>query len=148
MRLRRFLRDWELFREREWPMIRFEDFLADPRHALRVACLQLGLEWDDSMLSWPKRLSDIAYPSPRPNATFVRHRREGGVGASLARGAEAIDVSVLPRAELVWLEETFGAYNAFHDYPPHLQPASEALAPAPALHERILRAEQLAEHDA
>jgi hypothetical protein len=147
MRLRRFLRDWELFREQGWPIVGFEAFLADPPGVLRAACRALAIGWDESMLSWPKALSEIAYPSPSPNATFASHLHVDGLEASLARSRTEIDVSLLPASELEWLEETFAAFNAFHGYPLRLS-QTRAAAPAAALHERILRAEQLAEHEA
>jgi hypothetical protein len=146
MRLRRFLRDWEMFRANGWPMITFEAFLADAPGVLRAACADLRLDWDSGMLTWPKGMSELAYPSPEPNATFLESIRPGGLDASLAPCRQTIDISCLPPAELDWLEEAFGVYNAFHGYPIRVSRTAGPDAPsAPALHERILIAEKAAE---
>ena len=148
VRLRRFLRDWELFRSHGWPIIKFERFVSDPRAVLQEACLALGLTWDEGMLSWPRDLADIAYPSPLANTTFVTSIGNGGLEESILASDEQIDISAVPPAELEWLEETFLAYNEVHQYPLRL-PRGPALnyshRPGPravALHERMLEAER------
>jgi Sulfotransferase family len=142
MRLRRFLRDWELFRQHGWPTIQFEELLADPEGALRRACDALELAWDDGMVSWPKAMSQIAYPSSEPNATFVDSIGHGALRQALLSQRRSVDVSGLPAADLEWVEEAFAVYNKCHGYPLHVAPGKRDDGAGPPLHERIIRAER------
>lgn len=128
-RFRRFLRDWELFRARRWPIIKYEDFLQDERAVLQRSCQALGLPWDEGMISWRKELSDIAYVN-EPNRTFARSIAKGSLGAAMLPEKAAIQIDNLPPSELAWLEETFAAYNAVHAYPAHVAPAADKGLPA------------------
>ena len=58
LRFRRFKEDWELFRAKGWPILRYESLLEDHEKTLRDACRHLALSWDDSMLHWTKRRAD------------------------------------------------------------------------------------------
>jgi hypothetical protein len=116
MRLRRFLHDWTLFRSEGWPIVRYEDLLEDGPGTLRRACLQLGLAWDEAMLSWPKSLLDIAYVH-EPNETFAASLAAGSLAASTISHQSDPLVQNLPAAELDWLEDTFAEYNAALGYP-------------------------------
>jgi hypothetical protein len=122
MRFRRFLRDWELFRSRGWPIIKFEDFIQEHRPVLMKACEELSLPWDDSMVSWPKNRDEIAYAGSEQE-TFSESIEKGSMSAAKLRDRTKIKVDGLPRSELEWLEETFSDYNAFHNYPEKISPA-------------------------
>ncbi len=63
LRFRRFLSDWELFRDEGWPILRYESLVADPKKTLRQACQDLALPWDDGMVRWPK--APRTSPAPR-----------------------------------------------------------------------------------
>src|SRR5207253_10289019 len=41
MRLRRFRKDWELFRASDWPILKYEDVVNDERGSLQRACDRL-----------------------------------------------------------------------------------------------------------
>lgn len=119
MRLRRFLADWELFHSHGWPVIRFESFVDDPRGALEQACSELGLPWDEGMVTWPKP-RDAVLPANRPglNSTFMDTVNESSVQAAVAawrtRGRQPL---ALAEEEFDWLERTFEEYNRTHGYP-------------------------------
>ncbi len=51
MRIRRFVDDWRQFRQMDWPILRYEDLLEEPRAALEETCVRLGLPWDEAMLT-------------------------------------------------------------------------------------------------
>jgi glycosyltransferase involved in cell wall biosynthesis len=129
MRFRRFLLDWHLFRERDWPIVKFEDFLDDPRTALAEACRSLRLPWDEAMLSWPKDISEIAYVLADPNRTFASSLAAGSFRSTMQEEKAAFEIGGLPASELEWLEETFAAYNAFHGYPRTLRNMADPEAP-------------------
>ncbi|MFN4243931.1 MAG: hypothetical protein ACK4PI_11940 [Tepidisphaerales bacterium] len=116
MRLRRFLADYADARRLGWPILRFED-VADVRTAeaaLRSACAQLGLPWDEAMLTWPKSPESLADPR-HGNATFRRCLGRG-LAASV-RSPGRLSVGRVPRDDLAWLERTFASYNAELGYP-------------------------------
>jgi hypothetical protein len=117
MWLRRFLQDWELFRERGWPMLGFEELLEDGEGALRRTCADLRMPFDDAMLTWPKRLSDVAYVLPGPNRTFAQSVAAGSLARATARAAAADETEALPEEELQWLEEAFAHFNEVQGYP-------------------------------
>lgn len=129
MRFRRFLCDWELFRERGWSIVRFEDFIEDERAVLMRVCSDLGLDWDEGMVSWPKQLSEIAYVN-HLQKTFERSIEKGSLPAAKLRGKTQIRIENLPQSELDWLEETFAAFNRFHGYPDRVSHPAGGEAPA------------------
>jgi hypothetical protein len=126
MRFRRFLLDWELFRANAWPIVKFEGVVDDARETLTKACHDLGIAWDEAMLSWPKDASQIAYVLDPPNQTFEQSLDRGAMASSLLKEKARLEVANVPRRELAWLEETFAEYNEFHGYPKKLRPASAA----------------------
>jgi hypothetical protein len=121
MRFRRFLMDWQLFRERGWSIIKFEEFLQDPRSVLRRACDDLNIPFDTGMVSWPKTLPDIAHVLYQPNRTFTAQMEKGALEDALLREKSKIDISNLPESELDWLEQTFAQYNAVQGYAPKVE---------------------------
>jgi hypothetical protein len=120
IRLRRFLADWQLFRDRGWPTVRYESLVERPGAVLRRACVDLGLPWDAAMLSWPKPEAEIIIPGrPGYNSTFTATRGERSLAAAIARWRRSADTGPprLPEAELTWLEETFAEFNQAYGYP-------------------------------
>jgi hypothetical protein len=127
LRFRRFRQDWEMFLENKWPVIQFESFLRDPEEALRAACTELGLPWDEAMLTWPKPRSafrDARYGNETFNRTCGADLRSTLV--SVQRNEQSQKSLVIPGGELAWLEKNFEAYNQVNGYPAH---ASKEIAP-------------------
>jgi len=120
MRLRRFKADWDLFRRQDWPILVFENFLAEPEMTLRAACDQLRLPWDPGMLTWPKTKEQIAN-TRHGNKTF-HSSRTGGMVGSLQSGRRSAAVHRIPVEDLAWLEAEFHDFNLEHGYPLHLTP--------------------------
>lgn len=133
LRFRRFLHDWDLFRANGWPIVKYEDFVADERAVLCQICERLGLPWDEGMLTWPKKtLAQIAYSGPEANETFAKSLAKGSLAAAKLSAKAEVKLQHLPATELQWLEETFATYHAFHGYPASIAPpptAKPALAP-------------------
>jgi hypothetical protein len=130
IRFRRFLRDWELFREKGWPIVRFEDLLTDERAVLEEFCRRMALPWDEGMITWPKALSDIAYVDGLQK-TFAESLRNGSLRAAKRTEKAHVAVDHVPRAELEWLESTFAEYNRHHAYPEQRAESPAAAGPAP-----------------
>lgn len=120
LRLLRFLGDWELFRDRTWPIVKFEDFVAKPLQSLKETCERLGLPWDDAMVSWPKTKSDIAHPI-NGNQRFV-DSLQGGLEATLQREASRFTIESIHEEDLAWLETTFSEFLRENGYPAHIPP--------------------------
>lgn len=118
LRLRRFKEDWEYFRGQGGVMIRYESFLAAPERVLRDACTDLGLAWDDAMLTWPKERSQIA-DTKYGNRTF-RATRGRGLLDSLRSSPDTLSPGAIPTADLEWLEAEFAEFNAANNYPAQL----------------------------
>jgi hypothetical protein len=128
MRFRRFLRDWELFRQEGWPILKYEDLIGREREALTEICVQTRLDWDEGMLTWPKKRSEIAYVGDL-NKTFEQTMESGSLArAKLPQKAE-ISLDGLPVRELQWLEESFASYNLAHGYPSQIQHPQGTEAP-------------------
>jgi hypothetical protein len=135
LRFRRFLADWELFREQGWPILVFEEFLRDPHRVLIQTCEALGLPYAEDMLTWPKSLADIAYVFPGQNRTFATTIEQGSAEGALLSEPVAPDLSGLPASELDWLEETFAAYNSVHGYLPAIDRAARPQTMPPPRYE-------------
>jgi len=114
-RLRRFLSDWKLFRDQEWPILRYESLLSDPEATLRRACEDLDLAWDEGMTRWPKSPQEIAN-TEHGNLTFWA-TRGNDLRETLASHIEDFRPQVVARDDWAWLEELFGEFNAAHHYP-------------------------------
>ena len=123
LRMRRFREDWETFRRRGWPILRFESVLESPREALLSACEQLDLAWDEGMISWPKRQNQIA-DTRHGNPTFW-NTRGGGLLDTLDQGRQKRRLPHLPADDLEWLQSEFREFNAANGYPTCLE-ADEA----------------------
>src|SRR5579872_6050429 len=128
MRFRRFLTDWELFRQNDWPILRFEDVVLQEQTALRAICHTLSLPWDDDMTQWPKQASELAYFST-PNPTFAKSIDKGSLSAAILKDKADACKGALPAEEKNWLEETFAEYNAFHGYPKEISQSLDGEQP-------------------
>src|SRR5215204_2566959 len=95
MRFRRFLRDWELFRANGWPIIKFEDFIQEPRAVLMKVCADLSLPWDEGMISWPEKPFEIAYVKKGQNKTFERSIGKGHLAEARLRDRATIQIDNL-----------------------------------------------------
>jgi hypothetical protein len=115
LRFRRFREDWELFQREGWPVLIHERFLAEPEAMLRRACDELGLLWDDGMMSWPKPPADL-FDGRNGNQTFHQNRRDGLMD-SLNVVSKPLEELVIPAGELTWLETEFADFNARNGYP-------------------------------
>lgn len=131
LRLRRFLQDWQLFRDRGWPMLRYEDFAADPVKGLRHSCDQMQLPWHDAMASWPKRLEEIAEPG-FGNETFVLTRARS-LAESIRSSLAQIKTDNIPRGDLDWIETEFHEMNQAMGYPEHVPSAASTSLPERAI---------------
>ncbi|MHB1561442.1 MAG: hypothetical protein ACYC61_28675 [Isosphaeraceae bacterium] len=129
LRFRRFLRDWELFRANDWPILKYEEFIRHDRRPLLELCTAMRLPWDEGMVRWSKTLPEIAYVH-KVQKTFAATIDRGSLqNAKLLDRAE-IGVDGLPLSELDWLEETFRAFNETHGYPTELPRQVRETAPA------------------
>jgi hypothetical protein len=118
LRLRRFVEDWEHFLRRGWAILRYESLLAEPEPCLRQACGQLGLDWDDAIIRWPKPPEQIA-DCQWGNETFWRTRGQT-LTDTLASYAKRSKTPALPAADLRWLETEFREFNLGNEYPEQL----------------------------
>ena len=116
IRLRRFLDDWRFFQDSGRPILKFEELVQNERGCLEAACGALGLDWDESMISWPKGLDDISYRGV-PNETFRESITKQDRGSAILADRSRLNLERLPVSELDWLEETFADYNRVHGYP-------------------------------
>jgi hypothetical protein len=119
LRLRRFKEDWELFQSRQWPILKYETLVADGERVLRDCCRSMRLQWDKSMLTWPKNIDDIAdaaHGSPTFRARLASNFAET-VSPELVRPS----VSNIPPDDHEWLEKEFEEFNTIHGYPPHIK---------------------------
>ena len=118
LRLRRFLEDWRMFQERNWPLLRYEDFVADPVTVLRDTCAKLGLPWDDAMARWPKKLQQIADPG-FGNETFTLSRGSS-LSTTIKPSLASIKTDRIPPRDLEWMESEFAEMNGQMNYPEHV----------------------------
>jgi len=131
LRLRRFKADWQLFRDHNWPILRFESLCNDGEKTLRDACSAMELEWDDGMIHWKKAIGDIA-AAGYGNETFLRNRQTS-LAASIKPQVGPVKVNDVPPADLQWMEEDFAEFNRVMDYPEHLAADSPTSLPSRAV---------------
>ena len=125
LRFRRFKEDWELFRTKGWPILRYESLLEKHEKTLRETCRRLALPWDDSMVHWTKRASQIADAS-RGSESF-RQTQGRNLAETLARySAQKKKETFIGGGDLAWLEDEFQAFNAENGYPIHVAACAEA----------------------
>lgn len=117
LRLRRVVRDWNTARERGWPVIRYESFVENAEATLRKTCEQLGLAWDEGMLTWPKQREQLAAPG-HGSRTF-RSSRGNNLAETLRVELSAPRTSNIPLDDLRWLEDEFAEFLREMNYPAH-----------------------------
>ncbi|WP_041064282.1 hypothetical protein [Thiolapillus brandeum] len=117
LRFRRFLNSWVFAREQGIPIFRYEDLAGDAEASLRGLCEDLGLSWDPAMLNWPKPAADIA-DARHGNARFMNADKAGLEAVFDPRLALRISGRI-HEEDLVWLEETFAAFNQDMGYEQH-----------------------------
>jgi hypothetical protein len=148
VRLSRFLEDYELFADRGWPIMRYEDLATDALGTLRKSCEQLGLAYDDAMNTWPKPREQIADAS-FGNETFVQ-TRGGTFEKTVDPALFKIKTANIPPDDLEWIERRFAKMNLALNYPEHVPPEAPS-TPARAVptfentrrHERYQRKQRL-----
>jgi hypothetical protein len=118
LRVRRFVEDWRLARASGGAMLRYEDFVSAPTATLQRACADLGIAWDVSMLTWPKRPDEIA-DRKNGNGSFWDNR-SANLMSSLSTFRKQALPTKIPSADLEWLEREFRDYNVVNGYPPSL----------------------------
>lgn len=116
MRFRRFLRDWELFRENGWPVIRYEDFVDSPERVLREAAAALGMNWDPDMIEWPVN-KQISYMSMGNRTLHESIEQGGGLPRALLQDKATKISRTVPASEKTLLEAEFAEYNTANGYP-------------------------------
>jgi len=118
LRMRRFKEDWQFFRQMNWPVLRYEDFLQNTEETLRRVCAELELPWFDDMLAWPKAATEIVN-ARHGNKTFWATRVEGLKNTIRPMSTKPPAVAI-PAADLRWLEAEFHEFNEANGYPHHL----------------------------
>lgn len=117
LRMRRFLDDWQLFRQNQWPIIQYEQFVQSPETTLRQTCQALSLPWDQAMISWPKPAARIAN-THHGNATFGASK-ENGLMETLRPDKVDLLRHPIGAGDLAWLETEFAEFNRANGYLPH-----------------------------
>jgi hypothetical protein len=118
LRIRRFIEDWRLARATGGAMLRYEDFVATPTATLQRACVDLGIPWDVSMLTWPKRPEQIA-DRKNGNGSFWDNRSANLMSSLGAFRKQTLPIRI-PSADLEWLEREFHDYYSANGYAPSL----------------------------
>ena len=125
LRFRRFKDDWELFRAKGWPTLRYESLLEDHETTLRNTCQRLGLPWDNSMVHWTKQAGQIADAS-RGSESF-RQTQGRNLAETLGRYSHHKKKETsIAGGDLAWLEDEFQAFNAENAYALHVADCAEA----------------------
>lgn len=124
MRMRRFKEDWQLTRDRGWPVIRYETLCAEPETTLQRACTDYVLPWDEAMVTWPKRRDDMADPA-HGSPTF-RKSLGANLRETLKPSLADVKVRNIPPGDLEWLEREFADFNRATGYAEHIAPAGQA----------------------
>ncbi|MGV6825690.1 MAG: sulfotransferase-like domain-containing protein [bacterium] len=120
LRFRRFLDSWRYARSHGVPILKFEDFLSQPEATLQRLCADLGIDWDDAMIHWPKD-ADAVTNIRHGNATF-RESSKADVFSAIGSGNPEHRLQQIHEQDLDWLEKTFDAFNVEMGYPARLQP--------------------------
>lgn len=121
LRMLRFLKDWELFVDRGWPIFRYEDVVSQPEIALRKACADLGIVWDSAMIDWPKPYDQVG-DYRRGNETFWASLPGANLNdALLNKDGKSISLAA---EDAMWLDSTFSGFYKDNGYPGELS-ASE-----------------------
>jgi hypothetical protein len=129
MRMRRFKEDYQLFRNKGWPVVCYETLVKeDPEPVLRAACDAMQLPWDDGMLNWPKKKEDFAAPA-HGSPTFRSTLGAGGnLRATINPRLADLKTKAVPPDDLDWMEREFLGFNHEMGYPEHA-PRTQPTAP-------------------
>ena len=117
LRMRRFLEDWETFRRKNWPIIRYEKFVHSPEKTLQETCEALDIPWDQAMITWPKTSEEVTNLR-HGNVTFLDSKESGLLDTLRPEVVNSISHPI-PVQDLEWLESEFSEFNQTHGYPPH-----------------------------
>jgi hypothetical protein len=128
LRLMRYLEDWRLFRDRGWPIVRYEDLVHNPEATLRRTCDALDLPWDDAMIHWPKPIESIA-AAANGNKTFAA-TRSGGLLNSVVPELAEVRTDRIPPNDLEWIDRELHEMNTALGYPAHID-ARSAITTSP-----------------
>ena len=130
LRFRRFKEDWELSRQCDWPVLRYESLLDEPESTLRAVCAQLSLPWDDAMVRWPKTIEQIADPH-RGNDSF-NATRGANLTDTISHYSDRAKSILLAGSDLDWLESEFREFNEASGYPAHVEMRASSTEASPA----------------
>ena len=119
-RFRRFLEDWQYFRDNDLPITKLENFYANPERELRLLCSCLDLSWQEEMISWPKPLETV-WNGAAANRNFIASIK-GGALESINPALADRTLCRIRRDDLIWLEEAFETFNQINNYPTKLDP--------------------------
>ncbi|MFH2046105.1 MAG: hypothetical protein ABIK92_13260 [Pseudomonadota bacterium] len=119
IRFKRFLFDWQQFRENNWPIIRFESLITESEVVLRKCCEQLGISFIGDMITWPKPISEIEGVGVA-NETFKSTVYNGGLFKSILTSEVRTKTKGIAPKDMEWLESTFNEYNRENEYPLHV----------------------------
>tara|TARA_E500000331_G_scaffold336553_1_gene363765 strand:- start:348 stop:1196 length:849 start_codon:yes stop_codon:yes gene_type:complete len=117
IRLLRFKQDWEAAISNNLPIIKWESFVESPEKVLKRACVDMDLEWDQSMVSWPKSWEEIKAPI-NGSPTFKNNLKKGLHKSLISKNQESLSIGV---EDLAWLETTFKDYNQSLNYAHNIQ---------------------------
>jgi hypothetical protein len=126
LRLLRLRDDWRMFREKNWPIMRYESFVAAPEVELKSACSAMGLDWDEAMINWPKPREQMA--DGRWGSRVLHESRNQTLRDSLRTDRAAIGTQNILPGDFDWLEREFAEFNRDLNYPAHVEYAAPANA--------------------
>lgn len=129
VRVRRLVTDWQTFLLHDWPILRYEDLVEQPRETLPATCRKLELPWDEAMLTWPKPEEEIL-DARWGNANF-RGSRGADLLETLRRAPDKPRRLQIPGEELDWLQREFREFNAANGYPLEIGGVDTTAAPTP-----------------
>jgi hypothetical protein len=83
----------------------------------------MGLPWDEAMVTWPKRESDLALPI-HGNKTF-KATRASSLPETVRPEHGQVRTARIPPADLRWLEREFAEFNRVNGYPANVPQEGE-----------------------
>ena len=126
LRMRRFVEDSRLYESCGAARLRYEDFIAAPSSTLKKVCVQLGLPWDEAMLTWSKPQARI---SDRENGNdSFWDSLSSDLHETIARYQQKLRALRIPARDLEWLEREFREFNKVNGYPQHLDNVQDETA--------------------
>ena len=119
MRFRRFLADWQEFRSQRLPVVQFENLTSEPEATLRSVCVDLGMGWDQGMLTWPKRPDELG-KQRGGNESFLRSRGRSLTESLQRHNRASALLNRVAADDWHWLQRKFEEYNRVCGYEPEL----------------------------